>query len=587
MLHVDKKSKKKKNRLTTYGLVFAILFNLLAFYLRSNMLIISILLWCSFAVAGEQQCVSPWLRNSSWTASPFHGALCNAPEREATNIAATAGSIPAWLKGTLFRNVPAQYTFGGDDVRHWFDGMGMFHTLELDPSMNSITSASRFANTTSFVVMNATSQYDYTGFGTYPHPGPLDSNVRNHSSSGKGIVTNNDVSIVALAGRFFATTDRAGFIEFDPLTLETLTSTRDFEFFDNLSTASAKGLGLAHGPYDADTGEYFNYVADAMMSVVGGPTTVYIYSINATAQFHNRSLPWARKTVGVIATSNNTYAHSMGVTEHFVVWIEQRGLTVSELDLAIGSTIMDAMRESPEPSVMRIVDRASARVHTVPMNTDFGCMFHSGNTFEDVDGSVVYDMVAYPNCTGYQSLTIEGLLLRPDKVMPNGRFTRCRVAPGFESVSCGTILPHTYSSFPWYNKNFHKRPYRYAYTTDIARVHATDEANWNTTAIINKIDLTTNQSVVSYSRRNFLFTEALFIPEFPGNVDPRLEDAGALLVVAFDVDTSLTDVIALNATNFEVLFVVALPFAIPLHFHGIFCGPVPSSPSEQQFCLWN
>lgn len=551
------------------------------------MVIASLFLLCSAMLTTAQECSSPWSLNATWSASPFQGALCNAPERAVTSIPVAVGFIPPWLAGTLFRNVPAQYSFGEDDVRHWFDGMGMFHTLELDPTSASVWSKSRFANTTSFAVMQASHAYEYTGFGTYPRPGPLGSD-QGSSSEGLGIVVNNDVSFAAIGGKFFATTDRAGFVEFDPDTLATITP-ESFAFSDNLTSISGHGLGLTHGPYDAETGEYFNYVSDAMMSVVGGPTQVYLYKINATAQWLNSSLPWSRQTVGVIETVNNTYAHSMGLTEHFVVWVEQRGLIVSELELALGSTIMDAMHPIEQTSVFRLVDRQSGVAHRVEVSDpNFGCMFHSGNTFEDVDGSVVYDMVTYPDCTGYRSLSIEGLLAEPDKVMPHGRFQRCRISPDFGAVSCGIILAETYSSFPWYNKNFHKRPYRFAYTTDIARVSRNPStSSWNTTASVNKIDLSTNMSVAMFSRDNYLFTEALFVPEFPGDHDPAREDAGALVMVTFNVETSLSEVFALNATDLQVIFAVPLPFAIPLHFHGIFCGPKPLSQSQRQFCLWN
>lgn len=535
-----------------------------------------------------RDCESPWQPNSSWELSPFYGALCNAPQRERTEFRVSTGLIPPWLEGTILRNVPGQYSFGADEVRHWFDGMGMIHSLSLDSQANSVFSTAQFANTTSFHVMNSTSQYDYTGFGTYPRPGRLgrEETFRSYGAS-DGIVANNDVNIVALGGRFFATTDRAGFIEFDPWTLTTLTPTHDFQFFDNLSASSARGLGLAHGPLDTDSGEYFNYVADATMSVVGKPTTVYVYKINSTAQFHNKSLPWSRETVGVITTTNNTYAHSMGLTDHFVLWIEQRGITVSELDLALGSTIMDAMAESTEASVLRAIERSTGAVHTIPFEKDLGCVFHTGNTFEDSDGSIVYDMVTYPDCNGYESLTIENMLMFPDKVMPNGQFTRCRTTAGLESVFCDVVLPQTYSSFPWYNKNFHKRPYRFAYTTDIARVAAVTNGGWGCTATIQKIDLSKNVSVAIFSLQNFLFTEAIFVPQFPGNCEPSLEDAGALVTLAFNTDTSLTELFALNASDLSTIFTVSFPFAIPLHFHGIFCGPKPDDVSKQQFCLWN
>ena len=37
------------------------------------------------------------------------------------------GALPAWLKGTLYRNGVGKFRFGPDECKHLFDGMAVLH----------------------------------------------------------------------------------------------------------------------------------------------------------------------------------------------------------------------------------------------------------------------------------------------------------------------------------------------------------------------------------------------------------------------------------------------------------------------------
>lgn len=40
-----------------------------------------------------------------------------------------AGSVPAWLQGTLLRNGPGLFSVGGFEYNHWFDGLSLLHSF--------------------------------------------------------------------------------------------------------------------------------------------------------------------------------------------------------------------------------------------------------------------------------------------------------------------------------------------------------------------------------------------------------------------------------------------------------------------------
>ena len=42
------------------------------------------------------------------------------------------GTVPAWLKGNLFRNGSGKFTIGEYQLEHWFDGMAVIHKFSID-----------------------------------------------------------------------------------------------------------------------------------------------------------------------------------------------------------------------------------------------------------------------------------------------------------------------------------------------------------------------------------------------------------------------------------------------------------------------
>jgi hypothetical protein len=93
----------------------------------------------------------------------FAGAFCNAPERTDVVLNVTFGNVPSWFVGTLYRNVPSQYSVGPDQVQHWFDGLAQINAIDFGKDGN-VTLRSRFLNNTAFHNMNDVDhRYSYTG----------------------------------------------------------------------------------------------------------------------------------------------------------------------------------------------------------------------------------------------------------------------------------------------------------------------------------------------------------------------------------------------------------------------------------------
>lgn len=269
--------------------------------------------------------------------------------------------MPAWLDGgTFYRNVPAQYNFGNDVVRHWFDAMAQIQAFRMtapgdgDADSGGVQRMAKFLQSDSYVASVKNQNYVYTGVGTTPHPGPLFPNASappptpqtsmgTPEALGPVVVNDNDVNIVHFGGKFFAMTDRDLYMEFDGETLET-GAPSGFVFPDKLTThffGQIVSQAAAHGVYDAEAGEYWNYVQNPMPCLLGGQATHTFWKLRESAAAAGN---WTREAITMIKTANASYAHSFGLTKNYVVWMEQP-LVFNLLSFAAGHPVADNLRD--------------------------------------------------------------------------------------------------------------------------------------------------------------------------------------------------------------------------------------------------
>ena len=73
------------------------------------------------------------------------------------------GKVPAWLKGTLYRNGAARFEVGGDRAGHLFDGDGAITSVRFG---DTVSSGFRFIHTPEMDHEAAIGKRRYGGFGT-------------------------------------------------------------------------------------------------------------------------------------------------------------------------------------------------------------------------------------------------------------------------------------------------------------------------------------------------------------------------------------------------------------------------------------
>lgn len=180
-------------------------------------------------------------------------------------------------------------------------------------------------------------------------------------------------------------------------------------------------------------------------------------------------------------------------------------------------------------------------------------VFHPCNGYETEDGKVILDACVYENVfvksTG-----------GPD--FNHVVFERWTIDPQTKSVA-RKVLDSDSQEFPRPNETLIGKPYRYAYT--LALPSGFDEADPNQSKVY-KHDLEAGTRQVHDFGTGHLTGEFVFVPR----PDAKAEDDGWLMGYVVDLAAETTDLVILNADDFEgpPQAAVHIPHRIPPGFHG-------------------
>src|SRR5437867_7065325 len=155
------------------------------------------------------------------------------------------GSHPTDLAGTLYRIGPARHDVYGERYRHWFDGDGMVHALQLEGGRAHY--GNRFVATTKKQAEDNAGRRLSGGFGTPPPGGPWTRLRR----AWPGNTANTNV--VDYGGRLLALWEGGRPWRLDPVTLDTVGE-------DDLGGVLGPRESLsAHPHLDPATGQLWNF----------------------------------------------------------------------------------------------------------------------------------------------------------------------------------------------------------------------------------------------------------------------------------------------------------------------------------------
>ena len=286
------------------------------------------------------------------------------------------------------------------------------------------------------------------GVGTPPHPGPLTDTAASPRVEFPGVpvsANNNNVNLMRLGDRYFATTDRDVLVEWEPEQLATVGNRHAFAFDDKLSPKERFGnvvsQSAAHSQYDPHTGEHFNYVQNPIPALYDGGVTHTFYAIRPNAT-HAGSI--TRSPLATIRTKKASFAHSLGLSGGGVLWFEQPFL-MRIIRVVEGYPVAEAMEDKTQevPTTLHRIDRATGAVAAWVAPEGF-CVYHHSNSFEFPNGSIAVDFVRHESCSLMSTLYLDTMLHQPDvmtRMMAQGQLSRCLAHPGATSLECWPLNP--------------------------------------------------------------------------------------------------------------------------------------------------
>ena len=415
------------------------------------------------------------------------------------------GTIPPALSGRYLRmNAnPAKPDPAG---HHWFLGDGMVHGIALNEGR-----ATWYRNRWIMSHLAA------AALGRPAAPGPR-----------RGVNDTVNTNIVDIGGRTFAVVEAGS----TPVELSDTLDTQRYNPFDGTLHGSFSG----HPHRDPRTGEhhaiaYDGRIWDAVRHVVVAPTGQVV-----------RDVP--------VAVRHGPCIHDCAITARYAVVLD---LPVTFSMRAVLAGHQFPFRWNPaHPARVGLLPRNGEPSAIIWCPLDPCFVFHVANAYDDAQGQVVLDVIAYPTMFATGASGLDAL----------GQFERWTLDPAARTVA-RRVLDTTPQEFPRIDERRFGQPYRYAYTVSVP-----PDGNPQLTGAtrLYKHDLETGGCQVHDFGDGHIPGEFIFIPASP----EAAEDEGWLMGLVIDTAADTTALVILDARAFEgpPLATVHLPHRIPPGFHG-------------------
>lgn len=448
----------------------------------------------------------------------------------------TEGTLPAELRGTLYRNGPGRWEVGGQAMGHLFDGDGMLSMFVLDDGV--VRYRNRYVRTNHYLAGRASAGVPQRGIGTLKRGGMLANALRLPAN-----VAN--TSVVLHAGELLALWEGGKPHTLDPDTLET----KGIQSFDG--ALRWVGAFSAHPKVDPRTGDLFNFGIE----LVPRPM-LRCYRLDAGGRLHHL------RDVHIPAAAFN---HDVALTERHMVFvidpitIDLRGLPA----VALGRQTFDrALRfRADQGTTVALVPRDGGAPRV--LQTESLMHFHVTNAFEDGSDTVV-DLVQWDRDWDDVNVELREFRTAGERDLPfGGRLTRLRITPAGRVLR--EQLSPTTGEFPQYDWRLTGREHRYAYLA----------AGWEGSAVpnaITKTDHRTGREEAHILPAGHAACEPIFVP---CSADAA-EDDGWLLTIAYDPAEHRSRLLVLDARDpgAAPLFSARLRHHVPQSFHGTFTSKV-------------
>ena len=436
------------------------------------------------------------------------------------------GTVPAALRGALFRNGSGRNQLAGRWFAHWFDGDGMVQAIRFDAQ--GIHYRNRYVDTPNWRDENQAGRIMHRGFGKM-RPGGVAANAFRMAAN----VSN--TSVVLSDGKLLSLWEGGPPFELDPATL----ATRGLQDFGGTVKAFS-----AHPRIDPDSGELFNFGLD-----YGRRTTLTPYRL------HRGSLTKLPAVILPYPVMN----HDFVLTEHHLVFC-LGPILVHPIRFLLGLSSFDGALhwDGAKPTLILLVPR-DGRDAPRFIETEAFFQFHFANGYE-ADGTIVLDLARYPDyATVGQALRDYWHSDWPAAGM--AMLTRLRIDPASDTVESRAYAAGSANEFPKVDPRRIGKRYRYAYIACNPADRATGLQQQ-----VARVDLESGAVACHDFGPHGYVGEPFFIPTGAG------EDDGVVVAMVFDAATERSAVVGLDARDLAAkpLFTARLRHPVPYGLHGCF-----------------
>ncbi|TVQ88214.1 MAG: lignostilbene alpha-beta-dioxygenase [Chromatiaceae bacterium] len=466
-------------------------------------------------------------------------------EQEFTDLPLTPlGTLPADLRGVLYRNGPGRFGRGGVRYAHPFDGDG--HVVRIAIGADGVRYTNRFVRTAEYRAETAAGRMRYRGFGSNL-PGGLATNLlRLHFKNAA------NTNVVWQGGRLLALWEGGLPHRLDPHSLATL-GPEDFQGrLRNPLPAPARWLSpwlpfAAHPRLAADTGAMINFGV-----VFGRPCRLVFYRIDADGCMAPPLLyPLPRFS----------FVHDFAVTRHwYCVLLPWAEFDLPRALLGLATPVGSLRLATERPMQALLIPRAGGPprvLETVP-----GFVFHIAQGCEDAAGRLALDVIRYPRYPAFDDL--EGLFQAADDAnLP--RLERLLLDPRPGAAAPCTLTPWSDrpSELPSTAPGALGAARRIVYS-----VGAPPGRRGPYFTAVQRLDTDNGRLQVRD-----------FAPDLPGEPIPAGGASGEdwLLTLLWRHATRRSELLILRAADLAVQARLPLPHAVPPGFHGCWVAATPGS----------
>ena len=438
------------------------------------------------------------------------------------------GTLPADLVGTFYRNGPARHERGEQRYHHWFDGDGMVQAFRFDG--RGLSHLGRMVETEKFKAEEQAGRFRFPGFGT---AAPERVALR-----GADDLNPANISVLHHGGELLALWEGGSAHRLDPVTLATQGRKSWHEDLDGAAFS-------AHPKVESD-GTLWNFGYALAQGLL------VLYHIGADGNLRN---------AGTVPVRDLGMVHDFVVTSRHLVFV-LAPLVFDRARFGPSNSFLDAHVWRPELGMRVLVvakdDFSNRRWYDLPS----GFSFHFGNAWEEPDGTIRFDYCVAPDA----SVMTETL-----RYVMRGEFRSPTAPTRFAQVvlaangSAQQQISDIAAEFPRVAPAVVGRRYGQVYAltggAGISGGGLTSVSRYDTESGV--------ADTFDYGDR-FTPEEHLFVAR-PGKTG---ETEGWVIGTALDHAAKITRLSVFDAGDLSdgPIASAALPYALPLGFHGTFAA---------------